>query len=109
MFVLSFLRQYVVFLNESEYVHVFLQCVYIYIAGCDPSIKRGRVGIQVSRGEGLGSKYQEGRVGIQVSRGEGWDPSDRFNTHHIFVPIPNQNLDFQCHMSWSFLCSVSLG
>jgi hypothetical protein len=28
----------------------------------DPVIKRGGIGIQLSRGEGLGSSYQEGRV-----------------------------------------------
>jgi hypothetical protein len=47
------------------------------------SYQEGRVGIQLSRGEGwdpvikragLGSSYQEGRVEIQLSRGEGWDP-----------------------------------
>jgi hypothetical protein len=29
--------------------------------------------------------------------------------HHIFVPVPSQDLDFQCHISWFFLCSVSQG
>ena len=37
----------------------------------DPVIKRGGFGIQLSRGEGLGSSYQEGGVGTQLSRGEG--------------------------------------
>ena len=37
----------------------------ICIAVGDLVIKRG----------GLRSKYQEGRVGIQISRGEGWDPN----------------------------------
>jgi hypothetical protein len=26
---------------------------------------------------------------------------------HIFMPVSSQDLDFQHHMSWSFLCSVS--
>ena len=30
--------------------------------------------IQLPRGGGLGSSYQEGRVGIQLPRGEVWDP-----------------------------------
>ena len=25
------------------------------------------------------------------------------------MPVPSQDLDFQCHMSWSVLCSVSWG
>ena len=47
----------------------------------DPVIKRGGFEIQLSRGEGLGSSYQEGRIWdpvikrggfeIQLSRGEG--------------------------------------
>jgi hypothetical protein len=49
----------------------------------------------------LGSSYQEGRVGIQLSRGEGWDPIKRFNTATFW------NLDFQRHMSLSFFCSVT--
>ena len=24
------------------------------------------------------------------------------NLCYIFVPVPRQDLDFQCHMSWSF-------
>jgi hypothetical protein len=43
---------------------------------------------------------------LELSRGEGWDPINR-NNLTTFVPVPNQDLDFQCHMSWSFLCSVS--
>ena len=38
---------------------------------------------------------------IQLSRErEGWDPTNQFN-HITFVCL---SLDFQCHMSWSFLC-----
>ena len=30
--------------------------------------------------------------------------TEKFNTpQHTFVPVPRQYLDFQCHMSWSFL------
>ena len=29
-----------------------------------------------------------------------------FNPHHILVPVPSKDLDFQCHMSWSFLHSA---
>ena len=36
-------------------------CFYVSVR--DPVIKRG----------GLGYSYQEGRVGTQLSRGEGWD------------------------------------
>jgi hypothetical protein len=64
-------------------------CFYVSVR--DPVIKRGglgysyqegRVGTQLSRGEGwdtvikrgeLEYSYQEGRAGIQLSRGEGWD------------------------------------
>jgi hypothetical protein len=50
--------------------------------GWDPVIKRGglgssyqegRVGDTVIKKGGLGYSYQEGRVGIQLSRGDGWD------------------------------------
>ena len=79
MFMLSFIFVAVCgFLSGSESVQVFvLSFVYICIAAGDPVIKR-----------------------------EGWDPIN-WNNLTTFLPVPNQNLDFQCHMSWSFLCSVS--
>ena len=40
----------------------------------DPVIKRGGFKIQLSRGEGLRSSYQEGRVGISYQEGRVWDP-----------------------------------
>jgi hypothetical protein len=51
--------------------------LFIYIAVGDSVIKRGRLGFHY------------------------------FVTHHIFVPVSSQDLDFQRQMSWSFLCSVS--
>jgi hypothetical protein len=38
-------------------------------------------------------------VGEPVIKKGGWDP--------IGMPVSSQDLDFQGHMSWSFLCSVS--
>ena len=76
-------------------------------------MKRRGFGIQISRGEGLGSSYQEGRVGIQLSRGEGWKSSHQegrvgdpvikrgvlgtkwINPSTLCVPDRNKNLDFQ--------------
>jgi hypothetical protein len=58
------------------------------------SYQEGKVGIQLSRGEGwypvikrggLVSNYQEGRVGIQSSRGEGWYPINQFNPATFFA------------------------
>ena len=47
---------------------------------------------------------------IEFSRGKGWDHINRFNPTTFFVPVPSQDLDFKCHMSWSFfLCSLSSG
>jgi hypothetical protein len=43
-------------------------------------------------------------IGDALSEVEGWDPINRFR--HIFVPVPSQDLDFQHHMLWSFLCSM---
>jgi hypothetical protein len=36
-------------------------------------------------------------IEIQLSRGEVWDPINQF------IPVPIQDLNFKCHMSWSFL------
>ena len=30
-------------------------------------------------------------------------------TRPLFVPVPSLDLDFQCHMSWSFICSMIWG
>jgi len=46
-------------------------------------------------------------LGIKLSRLQHWDPINRFNTATCFVPVPSQDLDFQHHMSWSFLLSVN--
>jgi hypothetical protein len=46
-------------------------------------------------------------VGDLVIKKGCWDPICMFNPATFFVPVPSQNLDFQRHMSWSFLCSVS--
>jgi len=40
---------------------------------------------------------------IEFSRGKGWDHINRFNPATFFVPVPSQDLDFKCHMSWSFV------
>ena len=68
--------------------------------GLVSSYQEGRAGIQLSRGGdsvikrgGLGYSYQEGRVGIPLT---GLTPPH----------VPNQDLDFQCHMPLCFLCSV---
>ena len=54
------------------------------------------------------SPYQT--IEIQSSEGEGCDPLNWFNTlpphTHIFVSVPSQDLDFQQHISWCFLCSI---
>ena len=78
-----------VFLSGSEYVQICVSFVYICIAeiqlsrggglrssyqeevGWDPVIKRKWVEIQLSRGGGLGSSYQEE---------EDWDPINRYNS-----------------------------
>ena len=46
---------------------------------------------------------------IQLSRGESCDPMNRFINAIFFVPVLSQDMDFQCHMSWAFLCSVIEG
>ena len=48
---------------------------------------------------------------IQPLKGEGWDPINRFNPATIIclLHLPSQDLDFQQHMSWSFLCSMIWG
>ena len=37
---------------------------------------------------------------IQLSTGKGWDSINRLNLT-TFLPVPNQDLYLQCHMSWS--------
>ena len=59
--------------------------------GLVSSYQEGKAGIQLSR-EG-GFSYQEGRAGIPLT---GLTPPH----------VPNQDLDFQCHMPLCFLCSV---
>jgi hypothetical protein len=39
------------------------------------------------------------------SRGEDWNLINRFNPVTFLAPMPSQDLDLQCHMWWSFLCS----
>ena len=56
----------------------FLSFVYICIAIEDPVIKR-----------------------------EGWGSINRFNPATFLFLFPSQDLSYWCHMSWSFLCSVS--
>jgi hypothetical protein len=41
---------------------------------------------------------------IQLSREEGGDPINSFKPGKMFMTVPNQDLDFQCHMSWTVLC-----
>ena len=53
--------------------------ICIVVVDLDPVIKRGRFGVPLT---GL--------------------------TWHIFVHVPSQDLDFQRHMSWSFLSSVKM-
>ena len=50
---------------------------------------RGKLDIPSTIGRGLGSHYP-----VQPC--------------HIIVPVPSHGLDFQRHMSWSFLCSVKI-
>ena len=46
---------------------------------------------------------------IQLSRGEDWHPINlSVSSRHIFVPVPNKDLNFQRHISVSFLCSVKM-
>jgi hypothetical protein len=76
----SFLWKNVIFLSGSEYVHVFIVCLYMYW--------RWRF------------NYQEGRVGILLTD----------LPRHIIVSVPSQDQDFQRHIFWSpFSCSVSWG
>ena len=46
---------------------------------------------------------------IQLSRGEDWDPINQFTPPpHTFLCLSQrQDMDFQRHLSWSFLCSVN--
>jgi hypothetical protein len=54
----------------SEAAGFFLLFFYICIAIGDLVIKRGGLEIQLSRGEGWRSSYQEGRVGdLVIKRG----------------------------------------
>jgi hypothetical protein len=62
----------------SESVQVFFICFYMYML-----------------------------LEIQLSIGEGWNPIKGFSPAICFVPVTSQDLDFQHHMSWFFLCSVS--
>ena len=39
---------------------------------------------------------------IQLSRVKSWDPITRFIPVTFCVPVPSQDLGFQCHMSWYF-------
>jgi hypothetical protein len=76
----SFLWYYVVFLSGSESVQVFFNRLFTYMYLHWRSI------------------YQERRVGTPLTG----------LVCHIFVPVSSQDLDFQHHMSWSFLCSVRM-
>jgi hypothetical protein len=57
-----------------------------------------------------GDKTQNFSIEIQSSEGEDCDPLNWCNTlpphTHIFVSVPSQDLDFQQHISWCFLCSI---
>jgi len=35
----------------------------------------------------------------QLSREKSWNPINRFNPRHIFIPVPRQDMDFQLHIS----------
>ena len=45
--------------------------------------------------------------GDPIIKMEGWNPINRLNPATFVVPVSSQDLDFQRHMSWSFLCSES--
>lgn len=42
---------------------------------------------------------------IQLPLENGWDPINQFHPITFCIPVPSQNVDFQRHMEWSFLCS----
>ena len=82
-----------VFLGRNESVQGFLWFVYMCITVGDPVIKRG----------GLGSSHQMGRVGIQLSKGEGWDPvikqgglGSNYQKGRVGIPLTGLTLQHFC-------------
>jgi hypothetical protein len=75
MFIMSFNFVILfVFLSESESVHAFIVCLYMYY--------RWR------------TSYQEGRAGSTVT--------DLIPPY--FISVPSQDLDLQRYISWSLFC-----